>query len=114
MVRSEVYSSRVRNDDEKDNDWTLHSSPLDIVISDTSDMVSAYLALINSSLPHQDDVYLVPVMKDHPDDNDVYTQLLSGAKMFPRIRLITPIVFTITEYTRSDAFQVKGVPQLIL
>ena len=98
-VRSDVYSSSGGN-------WTLHSSPLDMDSSGATDMVTAYLAVVNTSTPELEDVYLVPVMRDHPDDNDLYTVLLANARKFPRLRLITPIVFIVTEYSRSDAFQV--------
>ena len=63
--------------------------------------LSALLSMINSSFPEtENDIFLAPVMQDHEEANNLYKTLLTSGKMFPRVRLLTPVVFTLSNYTR--------------
>ena len=72
---------------------------------------SAYLSLINSSIEDTESLRVVPVMRDSVGESgeageDLYSRIVSSARHFPRLSLTNPLVYSRSNYSRSDAFQV--------
>ena len=94
-----MFLSTSTNTKSKSN---LHS------ISPSSKRIAlAYLHLINSTNPNPGSpMSVLPVMRDEPDVSELYSQIVLGMKQYPEILLMSPVIYTTTEYPRSDAFQV--------
>ena len=77
----------------------------------TTSTALAYLSYINATVDgdENDDIFLAPIMKDTTDISDLYSTFIKVGKRFPRIRMLTPNVYTTTEYPRSDAFEVVNM-----
>ena len=75
---------------------------------DTTVTSSAYLSLINSTIGDTKSIRVVPVMRDTEGERgeDLYSLLVASARHYPRLRLTNPIVYSRSNYSRSDAFQV--------
>ena len=75
---------------------------------DMSVISEAYLSLINSTIIGSEDIRVVPVMRDSlgEAEDDMYRLMLASARHYPRLRLTNPLVYSRSEYSRSDAFQV--------
>merc|ERR1719422_880367 len=72
----------------------------------------AYLHLINTTT--HDRVTILPVLRDSQDSSDLYSAIVHSVKQYPRIVLLSPVIYTITDYPRSDAFQViSSIGQVI-
>ena len=69
---------------------------------------SAYLSLINSSIEDTESLRVVPVMRDAEGESgeDLYSRIVTSARHFPRLSLTNPLVYSRSNYSRSDAFQV--------
>ena len=75
---------------------------------DTKVTSSAYLSLISSTIGDKETIRVVPVMRDTEGEKgeDLYSLLVSSARHYPRLRLTNPLVYSRSNYSRSDAFQV--------
>ena len=72
----------------------------------------AYLHLINTTT--HDRVTILPVLRDSQDSSDLYSAIVQSVKQYPRIVLLSPVIYTTTDYPRSDAFQViSSIGQVI-
>ena len=67
---------------------------------------SAYLSLINSSLEDTESLQVVPVMRDSEAGEDLYSSMVTSARHYPKLSLTNPLVYSRSNYSRSDAFQV--------
>ena len=87
------------------------------VLSLQPDQVSlarAHLSLINST-GGPGGATIVPVMRDDPAASQLYRAVIAEAKQLPNLRLVNPVVYSRTEHSRSDGFQVVNrLGQLIL
>ena len=70
---------------------------------DHDTLARTHLTAINST---GNLVTILPIMRDDPAVSLLYRAVRAGAREFPNIRLVNPVVYSRTEYSRSDAFQV--------
>jgi len=70
-------------------------------------LAKSYLHLINSTNPDPEKpVSVLPVMRDDVVASELYSKLVVGVKEYPSIAMMSPVVYTPTQYPRSDAFEV--------
>ncbi|XP_023345179.1 uncharacterized protein LOC111714313 isoform X3 [Eurytemora carolleeae] len=69
-------------------------------------LAEAYLTLINQSKPESEGVKVLPVMRDDQPASDLYDSFVQAVKSFNRISLLNPVVYTPSQYPKSDAFEI--------
>jgi hypothetical protein len=70
-------------------------------------LANSFLHLINSTNPNPNNpINVLPVMRDDTKASELYSKLVTAVKMYPSITMMSPVVYTPTQYPRSDAFEV--------
>ena len=86
-----------------------HSSTQQISPS-SSLLAHSYLQLIHSTNPSPGKALpVLPVMRDDVLGSELYRALVEAVKLYPSITMMSPVVYTPTQYQRSDAFQVVSM-----
>ena len=70
-------------------------------------LANSFLHLITSTNPNPSNpINVLPVMRDEAKASELYSKLVIAVKRYPSITMMSPVVYTPTQYSRSDAFEV--------
>merc|ERR1712130_306632 len=92
--------------------YSRHVDSVSSLVPSYSTLSMAYLHLINTTSPTP--VTVLPVLRDTEASTALYSAIVRGVRQYPGITLLSPVVYTSTNYPRSDAFQViSSIGQII-